>query len=190
MAPSSVETHRLLVILNRDFLLYGVFTFVFGIDGLLQSGGGSYALSSAGNVVTQAFWFIVLANSLLLAVLYRSKLPELLWVMGWLLPVMVWIIASYYWSAFPDLTIRRAGRELIECASIVLLISTYPQRTGALRILFLSFLTVLIMDLASIAFPSFSYSSFPAGFMGIHGHKECRRRMLFSRAAALCSCHI
>ena len=92
--------------------------------------------------------------------------------MGWLLPLMVWITASYYWSAFPDLTIRRAGRELIECVGIVLLISTYPHPTGPLRILFLSFLTVLFLDVASIPFPSFSYSPDPPGFMGIHGHKN------------------
>ena len=145
---------------------------MFAVGDLLPSGERSYALSSAGNVIIQAFWLVVVANSLLLAVLYRSKLPEPLWVMGWLLPVMVWIIASFYWSAFPDLTIRRAGRELIECAGIVLLISTYPNPTWPLRILFLSFLTVLFVDLASIAFPSFSYMPSPAGFKGIHGHKN------------------
>ena len=172
MAPTSVETDRSLVILYRNFSLYTVFTFMFGIGQLLPSGEGSYALGSAGNVITQAFWLLVVANSLLLATLYRSKLPELLWVMGWLLPLMVWITASFYWSAFPDLTIRRAGRELIECAGIVLLVSTYPHPTGLLQILFLSFLTVLFMDLVSIAFPSFSYSLDPPGFMGIHGHKN------------------
>jgi exopolysaccharide production protein ExoQ len=168
MAPSS--TNRSLIILYRDLLLYTVFTFVFGVSLLL--GRGSYGLSSAGNVINQGFGIVVLANSVLLAALYRSKLPELLWVMGWLLPLIAWITVSFYWSAFPDLTIRRAGRELIECVYIVLLISTYSHPTGPLRILFLSFLTILFLDVVSIPFPSFSYSPDPPGFMGIHGHKN------------------
>ena len=47
---------------------------------------------------------------------------------------------------------------MIELVSIVLVISTYSHQTEPLRILFLAFLTVLFADLASIPFPSFSYS--------------------------------
>ena len=174
MAPSSSITRQSSIPLYRDVLLYSIFTFVFGISALsfFSSGGVGYALTSSGNLITQVFWFAALANSLLLAWLYKAKLRELLWVMGWLLPLMIWIIASFYWSAFPDLTIRRAGRELIETVSIVLLISTYSHPTRPLQLLFLSFVTILFLDVVSLAFPSRSYSADPPGFMGIHGHKN------------------
>jgi O-antigen ligase len=75
-------------------------------------------------------------------------------------------VASFFWSAFPDLTIRRAGREVIELVSVVLVISTFSHKTEPLRILFLAFLTVLFADLAAIRFGSFG------GFNGIHGNKN------------------
>ena len=127
-------------------------------------------LSSTGNVVSQVFWPLVFANSVLLAALRKGNLPGVSWALGWLLPLTIWIMASYYWSAFPDLTICRAGRQVIELVSLVLLMSSYSRQTEPLRIIFLAFLTILFGDLASIPFPSISYS--PIGFMGIHGHKN------------------
>ena len=168
---ASGTTERSLVFLNRDFLLYAIFIFLFG-PGLFSVGSDAKAdaYDSSGNIISQAFWPLVFVNSMLLAGLRKGNLSRLLLPLGWLLPLTIWIMASFYWSAFPDLTIRRAGREVIELISIVLLISTYSRQTELLRIVFLAFLTVLFADLASIAFPSISYSE--AGFMGIHGHKN------------------
>jgi exopolysaccharide production protein ExoQ len=168
MAESGLATQRSFVLLNRDFLLYAIFIFPFS-SGIFSAGGSAYATTSSGSVLNQAFWPLVFANSVLLAALRKSNLPGLLWALAWLLPLMIWIMASYYWSAFPDLTIRRAGREVIELVGIVLLISTYAHQSEPLRILFLAFLTILFADLASIPF-RFSYSEI--GFMGIHGHKN------------------
>lgn len=169
MAPSGFAAQRS-VLLNRDLLLFATFIFgtVFSAISAAAEGRTS-SVSSGGNIIVQAFWPIVFANSVLLAALRKGNLPGLLWALGWLLPLMVWIMASFYWSAFPDLTIRRAGKEVIELVSIVLLISTYSRPTEPLRILFLSFLTVLFADLASVPFRSYSYLD---GFMGIHGHKN------------------
>jgi len=127
----------------------------------------------------QVFWFIVFANSALLAILCRVKLLEALRAIGWLLPLMVWIISSVYWSAYPDLTIRRAAREELELICIVLLMCTYSRPTEPLRIIFLSFVTILLFDLASLAFPSFSFSSNPTGFRGIHGQKNVAGEFYF-----------
>ena len=171
MAAGGFAAQRSFVLLNRDFLLLALFFLVFG-SGLFSVGSDTAqgaAPTTAGNVINQVFWPIAFANSVLLAALRRDSLPGLLWALGWLLPLMIWIMATYYWSAFPDLTVRRAGREVIQLVSIVLLVSTYSRQTELLRILFLSFLTVLFADLASVPFTS-SYSM--GDFMGIHGHKN------------------
>ena len=168
MASSEFAIQRSFVLLNRDLLLYAIVLFEFGL-GVLSIGSSGSALSSTGNVIVQVFWPIVFANSVLLAALRKGNLPRVLLALGWLLPLMIWIMASSYWSAFPDLTIRRAGREVIELVSIVLLISTYSRQTEPLRIIFLAFLTVLFADLLLIPFPSLSYFE---GFKGIHGHKN------------------
>ena len=166
MAANGFETQRSFVLLNRDLLFFIVLIFPF--SGLFL--GGAAEASNAGSAVSQVFLVSVFANSVLLAALRKGNSPGLLWALGWLLPLMIWITASFYWSAFPDLTIRRAGREVIELVSIVLVISTYSHQTEPLRILFLAFLTVLFADLASIPFRSISYSQL--GFMGIHGDKN------------------
>jgi exopolysaccharide production protein ExoQ len=169
MAASGLATERSLFLLNRDFLLYAIFIFL-SFAGIFAAEGSAYATTSAGNLINQAFWPLVFANSALLAALRKGNLPRLLLALFWLSPLIIWIMASYYWSAFPDLTIRRAGREVVELVTIVLLVSTYSHQTELLRILFLAFLTVLFADLASILVPSISHSEL--GFRGIHGHKN------------------
>ena len=174
MATSGFATQRSFIILNRDLLLYAILIFLYGP--VLPSAGAS-PLSSSGSFTSQAFWLLVFANSVLLAALRKGNLPGLVLALGWLLPLTIWIMASYYWSAFPDLTFRRAGREVIELVSIVLLMSTYSDQTEPLRIVFLSFLTVFFADLASIPFPSFSYSEL--GFHGVHGSKNLLGELYF-----------
>jgi exopolysaccharide production protein ExoQ len=169
MAASGSATERSLFVLNRDFLLFAIFIYISGYA-IFSGGFGIAETSSAGNLLSQLFWPLVFANSVLLAALRKGTLPGLLRAFGWLLPLTIWIMASYYWSAFPDLTIRRAGREVIELVSIVLLMSTYSRPTEILRIIFLAFLTILLADVASIPFPSISNSEI--GFRGIHGHKN------------------
>ena len=173
MAATGLATQQSFVLLNRDLLLYAIFIFLFG-SGIFSVGADATPeqtlQNSAGNFISQMFWPLVFANSVLLAALCKANLRGLLLALAWLLPLMIWIMASVYWSAFPDLTIRRAGREVIQLVGIVLLISTYSRQTEILRIIFLAFLTILFADLASIPFPSFSYSEI--GFKGIHGHKN------------------
>jgi exopolysaccharide production protein ExoQ len=168
MASSRAE--RSLILLNRDLTLYLVFTIGFGLLGAF-SGGASFSSlqSSSGDMFTQVFWLIVIANSVLLVVLRKGRnLPGVLWVLGSLLPLILWITVSFCWSAFPDLTIRRAVREIIELVSIVLLISTYSHPTEPLRVLFLSFLSIMFVDLIFIPFPS----HYLDGYVGVHGHKN------------------
>jgi O-antigen ligase len=163
MAASGFETQRSVVLLYRDLLWSAIILFPF-FGGLVSSGGGD--ASSGGSALLQVFWLSAFANSVLLAALRKGNLPGVLWALGWLLPLVIWIVASFFWSAFPDLTIRRAGREVIELVSVVLVISTFSHKTEPLRILFLAFLTVLFADLAAIPF------GLSGGFNGIHGNKN------------------
>jgi O-antigen ligase len=139
----------------------------------------SDALTDSGNSIIQAFSLASFFCTALLAVLLKVKMLDLFRTIFWLLPMMAWIISSTYWSAYPELTIRRAGREDLELLSIILLICTYSRTIEPIRIIFFSFLTILLMDLVSLSFPSFSYSSSPAGFMGIHGHKNIAGEFYF-----------
>ena len=88
--------------LNRDLLLYAILIFLYGP--VLPSAGAG-PLSSSGSFISQAFWILVFANSVLLAALRKGNLPGLVLALGWLLPLTIWIMASYYWSAFPDLRV-------------------------------------------------------------------------------------
>jgi O-antigen ligase len=110
---------------------------------------------------------------------YKVAIRDLFRTGRWLLPLMIWLMLSIYWSAYPDLTTRRALREALEIVSVVLLMHTYSRPTEALRITYWSFVTILALDLASLPFPSFSYSSFPSGFVGIHGHKNVAGEFYF-----------
>src|SRR5262249_27597577 len=70
----------------------------------------------------------------------------------------------------PDLTLRRGLRTFIELFSLVILALSIRNADDLLRILFWASFVILLIDIASLAFPAFSDS--PIGFKGIHGHKN------------------
>src|SRR5512133_3157831 len=113
--------------LGRDLVLYAVLTLTFGGFSWLSVGGAEDALSSSGSLFTQLFWMLSFACSLLFAALYRVSLVDLVRSMGWVLPLMFWILLSVFWSRYPALTIRRASREELELLTIGLLICTYTR---------------------------------------------------------------
>jgi O-antigen ligase len=148
-----------LVRLNRDALLFVIMS-------------GVIFLFSGGNTVNQVFSLATFLNTVLLVALYRVPVQKIWQIACWLLPLMIWIILSAYWSEFPDITLRRAIRQELEVFSVLLLICTYSYRTEPLRILFLSFAAVALLDFASLAVPSFSFSQDTPGFKGFHNHKN------------------
>jgi exopolysaccharide production protein ExoQ len=168
------DSEPALVRLNRDALLFMIMS---GVIFLFSA--SSSALSSAGNTGIQVFWLATFLNAVLLAALYRVPLHKIWQIACWLLPLMIWIILSAYWSEFPDITLRRAIRQVLEVFSILLLLCTYSYRTEPLRILFLGFATIALLDFASLAVPSFSFSSVPPGFKGFHGHKNSAGEFYF-----------
>jgi putative transposase len=58
-------------------------------------------------------------------------------------------------------------------------ICTHSHRTEPLRIIFLAFATLVVLDVASLAIPSRSFSSDPPGFVGVHGHKNVAGEFYF-----------
>jgi O-antigen ligase len=169
------EYERGLVRLNRDALL---FMATSGIVGLFSAGQQS-ALSSGGDTITQLFWSAAFLNAVLLATFYQVPLQKIWRIARWLLPLMIWLILSVYWSAYPELTLRRAIRVNIEVFTLILLVSTYSRRTEPLRILFLGFVTLALLDCASLAVPSRSFGSDVPGFQGLHGHKNSAGEFYF-----------
>jgi len=166
--------------LNRDLLLYFGFIFIFGLLNVFSEGRSdrSQIASDSGNLAIEVLWLFAFVNSTSLALLRGVKLRDFLYKMIWLLPLMIWIISSTWWSAYPGLTFRRAGREEIELITIVLIICTYSRPAELIRVLFFSFLTILCLDLASLLFPSISHSS-TGDFRGIHGHKNSAGEFYF-----------
>ena len=87
-----------------------------------------------------------------------------------MLPLLFWILLSITWSDFPDLSMRRAVRFLMEVIALVCFAAAYPDPYRILRIIFLSFAIVVLLDVVLLAFPKISYMSI--GYAGIHGHKN------------------
>ena len=174
------QISRSYIRLDRNLTTCAILIFSFGSAGLQsQMAGEPASLGSSGNVITEVFWLIVFANSIFLVAAYRVAVQDLFRTARWLLPLMLCVVLSIFWSTYPELTTRRALREALEVVSIVLLMHTHSRPTETLRITYWSFVTILALDVASLAFPSFSYSSFPPGFVGIHGHKNVSGEFYF-----------
>jgi exopolysaccharide production protein ExoQ len=84
---------------------------------------------------------------------------------------------STAWSEYPDLTLRRGARALIEVVTLTLLALSFRDEQHLLRIIYWSFLIVTLLDVASLAIPSRSIG--PAGFQGIHGNKNTLGAVIF-----------
>ena len=65
---------------------------------------------------------------------------------------------------------RRAIRFAIEAISLVCFAAAYPDQYRILRIIFLSFGLVVLIDIVLLAFPEVSYPF--GGYAGIHGNKN------------------
>jgi len=158
--------------LYRDFLFFGIFILICatGLSGLSDiSHDKSRAVNDSSSLLTQILWLFIFANSVLLALLGRLKWHQFFRTVVWLLPLMIWIISSSLWSAYPEITIRRAAREDIELMSIMLVTCMYLRPSELSRLILISFFITSLFDLASL----FSATSYTAdGFRGIHSHKN------------------
>jgi exopolysaccharide production protein ExoQ len=84
--------------------------------------------------------------------------------------ILLWMLLSITWSDFPDISMRRAIRFLMEVISLVCFAAAYPDQYRILRIIFLSFGLMVLIDIVLLAFPEVSYTSI--GYAGMHEDKN------------------
>ena len=116
-------------------------------------------------------WYQVFsAYRIFLQVSSRTGLRQIAAVAIPLAPILIWILLSFTWSHFPDVTIRRSIRIVMETATALLFAATYREQYKLLRVIYLTFCTITAIDVALLAAPDLSFS--PEGFTGVHYHKN------------------
>lgn len=84
-------------------------------------------------------------------------------------PIIIWIFLSVIWSDFPYISGRRVIRFFIEVTALICFATAYQDQYRLLRVVFLSFGFIVLLDVALLA-TSASYT--PIGYAGIHDHKN------------------
>jgi O-antigen ligase len=158
--------------LYRNSLVYLVLLgpYLGSAIGFLLGGGDADLTDASGSNVTQLLSVFILLNSIVIAIIFRVPFGKVAIVVLPAAIMLGWTLLSVAWSEFPDLTVRRAAREIIEVLSLTLLALSFREEQSLARIIYWTFLIVTMLDLASIALPSHSMSA--GGFQGIHGNKN------------------
>ena len=166
------ETRRAFLELNRDLLvaLFAIVLLAPPILNLLTGRFGETEYDSSGNPVWQVIELLAFANCIVIAPFFRVGRGLLLFCLAPFIGMLIWVMLSVTWSAFPELTIRRGGRVIIEVVSFAILALSFSSSQGVLRVLFRIFLLINLADIISVAAPSISRTDL--GFAGLHGHKN------------------
>jgi O-antigen ligase len=128
---------------------------------------GSLFGSSA---INQLIWLIVLVPA---AVMCLLKLPLTIRVLrrAWpTLLVLGWLVATMLWSDHPDLTIHRSLALMIVFVSALGIAVGLRTPRSAVLVFAGAFGIVMLIDLVSLAVPSYSHMAI--GVRGIHLHKN------------------
>ena len=170
--PVAVKGQRALLEINRDFLVW-IFAIFLILPPTINWVSGRFdqtAYDSSGNTVWQVIEFLAFANCIIIAGLLGVKRSLFLYCIFPFAGMLIWIMLSVAWSEFPDLTIRRGGRVVIELIAFVILALSFSSGQGVLRTLFRVFFAINLADIISIAVPTISQTDI--GFAGLHGHKN------------------
>jgi exopolysaccharide production protein ExoQ len=132
---------------------------------------------ASASPIFQVIAIALFVNSVVVARFFKVPLQMVWFAAVPIALVVLWIALSVRWSAYPSLTLRRGARELIELATVILFGLSLNGRDEVLRIVFKVFLLITLLDLASIAIPSRSFTDI--GFAGIHGHKNTAGQFFF-----------
>src|SRR3569832_414942 len=156
----------------RNLLVYGFvfYLFAFPATDLLFGPSKASASSDAGNTFNQLILPAMFFAVCIVARSYRVSARRLWQALLPMAPFLLVMVLSTVWSVYPELTLRRASRELIEAVALVMLAACFSNARVVLRILFRAFLIIGCLDLlSSVIFPA---SLTDIGFAGIHGHKN------------------
>jgi exopolysaccharide production protein ExoQ len=158
----------------RNLLLCGFILYLFAfkapdlVFGL--SAGESDTSSAAGNLFNQLVLPAMFFAVCMLVRAYRIPTRRLWQALNPMAPFLVVIMLSTVWSAYPELTIRRASNEFLQAVALALLAACFSNAKAIMAVLFRGFLIVGCLDLLSSAI--FPESITDLGFAGIHGGKN------------------
>ena len=166
------------MILYRDAAVYFVLLApVLTSLGSGQVAGNAQFADASGSALNQVIVGLTFLNAVVVGRVFGVRLLHIVLILLPAILMLAWILLSVAWSEFPDLTVRRGARVVIEVVSISLLGLSFREPKDILRILFWSFLVVLTLDVCSIAVPSRSVTG--SGFAGIHQNKNELGAFLF-----------
>jgi exopolysaccharide production protein ExoQ len=170
--PVTLTRRRALLEINRDFLvcIFAIFLILPPTINWVSGRFDQTVYDSSGNTVWQVIEFLAFANCIVIAGLLGVKRSLFLYCIFPFVGMLIWIMLSVTWSEFPDLTIRRGGRVIIEVVAFVILALSFSSGQGVLRTLFRIFFAINLADIISIAVPTISQTDI--GFAGLHGHKN------------------
>jgi exopolysaccharide production protein ExoQ len=158
----------------RNSLLYGFIFYLFAFNAPDLLFGISKAradpASDVGNLFNQLIlpaMFFTICGLVYAGGISSRRLWNALVPMG---PLLLLIALSAVWSEYPELTVRRASREIVEAVALAMLAACFSNARVILAILFRAFLMIGCLDLLSAAI--FPDSLTEIGFAGIHGHKN------------------
>jgi exopolysaccharide production protein ExoQ len=168
----------------RNLLLYGLLLHLFAFEAttLFTSATESElvadASSDAGNLYNQLILPAAFGAVCILVYAYRVPVRVLSAAMLPMTPLLLVIAFSITWSAYPELTFRRASHEIVEATTLALLACCFTSANAVLVIFFRAFLIVGCLDLlSSVIFPNALTS---LGLAGIHGHKNVAGQFFFA----------
>ena len=133
--PVGLTRKRALLEINRDFLI-SIFAIVLILPPTINWVSGRFdqtVYDSSGNTVWQVIEFLAFANCIIIAGLLGVKRSVFWYCIFPFVGMLMWIMLSATWSEFPDLTIRRGGRAIIEVVAFVtlLFLSRAPRKCYA-----------------------------------------------------------
>ena len=115
--------------INRDFLvsLFAIFLILPPAINLVSGRFDQTEYDLSGNTVWQVIEFLAFANCIIIAAFLGIKRSVFLFCIFPFVGMLIWIMLSAAWSEFPDLTMRRGVRVIIEVVSFAILRSFIPE---------------------------------------------------------------
>jgi exopolysaccharide production protein ExoQ len=158
----------------RNLLVCGIVFYLFAftapdlVFGVSKARGNT--ASDAGSTFIQLILPAMFFASCIVGRIYRISAQRLWRAVIPMAPFLLVMVLSTLWSDYPELTLRRASRELLEAIALVTLAACFSNPRAMLGVLFRAFLIIGCLDLLSSVIFADSFTDL--GFAGIHGNKN------------------